>query len=58
MGIIGRDGQELCPQGEGGGFVPANAVAEEPPLWSGAPKQGHGEQELKPHTQPPLGEDP
>ena len=40
------------------GFVPAEAAAEDPPLWLGAHAQGLGEQDPKPHTPPPLGGDP
>ena len=42
MGIIGRDGRELRPQGEGG-FVPAEAEADDPPQWLGAPAQVPGD---------------
>ena len=44
--------------GRGGGFVPTEAAAEYPPLWPGAPSQGIGEQDPKPHTPPPLGGEP
>ena len=40
--------------GERGGFVLAEAAAEDYPLWSGAPTQGLGEQDPKPHAPPPL----
>ena len=57
MGIIGRDGQELRPWGEGG-FVPTEAAAEDPSLWWGTPAQGLEEQYPKPHTPPLLGGGP
>ena len=57
MGIIGRDGWEIHPLGEGG-FVPVEVEAEDPPLWLGSPAQGLGEQDPKPHTPPPLWGDP
>ena len=41
--------------GESGGFVPAEVVAEDPPLWSSAHAQGIGEQEPLTYTPPPLG---
>ena len=58
MGIISRDGQEFRPWGQGGVFVTAEAAAEDPPLWLGAPTQGLREQDPKPYTPPPLGGDP
>ena len=37
---------------------PAEAAAEDTPLWLGAHTQGLGEQDPKPHTSPPLEGDP
>ena len=42
-------------RGDRGGLVPAEAAAEDPPLWSGAHAQGFVEEGPKPHAPPPLG---
>ena len=42
-------------RGERGGFVPAEAAAEDHPLLLGTSMHGLGEQDPKPHTPPPLG---
>ena len=54
--LIGMGANSI--NGERGRFVPAEAVAEDLPQWLGAPTQGLGEQDSKPHTSPPLGGEP
>ena len=57
MGIIGRDRQEFRLQGEGG-ICPHGSGGGRPPIWLGAPVQGLGEQDPKPHMLAPLGGHP
>ena len=45
-------------RGERGRFVPAEAAAEDPPLWLGAHTKGFGEQDTKPNMLTPLGGEP
>ena len=52
MAVIG----ENSVRGERGGFIPTEAAAEDPPLWSGALTQGLGEQDPPlPYTTTPRG---